>query len=114
MPKIRYRGTKPRITRSDHESWKSNLLTIVLKDAVDKKAAEEIGKEFNLRIEVNEIGKFIGHYDAESVQTLINARANQIRTYTKRGEPIPRIEEFTKKHEERKQKKKEEKNQKKR
>ena len=74
---------------------------------MDRKAADEIGKELNLKIEVNEIGRFIGHYDAESVQKLINARSSQIRTYTKRGEPIPSFDEFKRKHEERKHKKKE-------
>lgn len=52
----------------------------------------------SIKIEDKRLGPFDTKPEAQIVANVLNGRAAQIRTYNNRGEPVPKIEEFMKRH----------------
>lgn len=89
------------ITRKGSVSWKKGHRERVIRltDKADQKAGKEVGMYLGFRtqkeeIKLSDLPKTIGHND---MILLINARADQIRTYRERNKRVPSFTEFIEK-----------------
>lgn len=97
------------ISRIGSVPWKEKYRehVIRLKDEVDLEAAKEIGRYLGFSVQSEEIRllDLPKTIEYNYMVSLINARANQIRTYQKRNEKVPSFREFLEKRNKKKTKK---------